>query len=174
MQDEFDKNKTIENDVEELLSSADTLICNTISKINDGLIALYWNIGKLVNDYKKKNNSSYGDRVIEKFSDELSIRHGKGFSKRSIRRMSQFNKIFENTTARSQSNKAINWPPVAKSQNITWSHIIELMKFNDIEIVNFYLNETENKKLSKRELISAIKSKSFEMFLILWEKSVTQ
>ena len=85
-----------EKDIERLVTSFDILINNTISKINYELINLYWSIGKLVNDYREENNSSYGDNVYTMFVDKLSFRYGKGFSHRNINNMCLFNKLFEN------------------------------------------------------------------------------
>lgn len=50
----INKNEEMEKDIDELILSADVLIGNTISKINYELINLYWSIGSLINDYKKK------------------------------------------------------------------------------------------------------------------------
>ena len=61
---------------------------------------------------------------------------------------------------RSKSNTNLN--PGSNFKNINWSHIRELLKFNDIKIINYYLDEVEIKKLSKRQLIEFIKSKSYE------------
>ena len=63
-----DKKETIEQDVDKLVSSADVLINNTISKINYELINLYWSIGKLVGDYQSEFVSNYGKDVIKRFS----------------------------------------------------------------------------------------------------------
>ena len=146
----LNKEEIIKKDVEKLISSADVLINNTISKINYELINLYWSIGKLVNDYRKENNSSYGDNVYTMFADKLSLKYGKGFSRRNINNMCLFNKLFE------------NWHARANYENISWTHIRELLKFKDMKVIDYYLNEIESKKLSTDELISVIKSKSFE------------
>ena len=92
----LNKNEIIEKDAEELFSSADILIENTISKINYELINLFWSIGKLVNDYWEEKNSSYGDSVYTMFADKLTLKYGKGFSRRNINNMCLFNKILEN------------------------------------------------------------------------------
>jgi len=146
----LDKKEKIEKDVEKLILSADLLIENTIVKINYELINLYWSIGKLVNDYRKENNSSYGDNVYTMFADSLRLKYGKGFTRRNINNMCLFNKLFE------------NWHLGANFKNINWSHIRELLKFKDAVIINFYLNEIENKNLTKDGLINIIKSSSFE------------
>ena len=93
------KKEIIEKDVAELVDKADILINNTIANINHELINLYWQIGKMIVEYKKGNNSKYGDTVVSNFSIELSIRYGKGFDKRNIfyiLRNSFFNKKQQN------------------------------------------------------------------------------
>ena len=154
------KKKIIEKDVDKLVYSVDLLINNTVAKINCELINLYWSIGKLVNDYRKENNSSYRDSVYTMFSNKLSIKYGKGFTRRNINNMCLFNRLFE------------NWHLGANFKNVSWSHIRELLKFKNIVIINFYLNEVENKKLTKDELISFIKCKSYERAIINQRKKI--
>lgn len=154
------KNVTTEKDVYTLVDKADILINESLLKINNELINLYWSIGKLVNDYRRENNSSYGDNVYVKFADKLSLKYGKGFSRRNINNMCLFHEIFSKLNPGSKINE--NWHPGANFKNICWTHIRELLKFKDIKVIEFYLNEVEKKQLSKRELIEFIKSKSFE------------
>ena len=144
------ENEIIEKDVSALVGKADKLINNNIIKINCELMNLYWSIGKLVGDYRSKSVSDYGKEVIKRFSEELYIKHGKSFNLRNIYHAIRFYEIFPNL------NLASNF------KNVNWSHIRELVKFKDIVIINFYLNEIENKNLTKDELINNIKSKSFE------------
>ena len=70
-------NKNVNKDVGDLLDKADILISNTASKINHELINLYWNIGKMIVEYKKDNNTKHGDSVINSFSIEVSLNYGK-------------------------------------------------------------------------------------------------
>ena len=112
----LDKKETIEEDVEKLVSSADILINNTISKINYELINLYWSIGKLVGDYQSESISNYGKDVIKRFSEELYIKHGKSFNLRNIYHAIRFYEIFPNL------NLGSNF------RNVSWSHIRELLK----------------------------------------------
>ena len=146
--------KTIEKDVESLINQADILINNTIININIELINLYWYIGKMVVEYKNVNNSQYGDRVVKNFSRELLLKHGAGFNYSNITRMINFYELFSKVA------------PGQQFKNISWTHIRELLKFNDIKIIEFYVNEVEKKRLSKRQLIELIKSKSFERTIV--------
>ena len=176
----IDKKEILERDVEVLVNKADVLINNTIRKINYEIINMYWNLGKMVSEYKKDNNSKYGDAVVKRFGEELYAKYGAGFNSRNIHRAIKFYELYpilnarskskkvnvrdqsheQKVTARSQSNQKI--PTWRKFQNITWSHIRELLKFKDVSMINYYLNEVENKRLSHRDLITEIKSKSFE------------
>ena len=59
----INKTEIMEKDVEELIGKADVIIENTISNIKKEKIVMYFNIGKMVTDYKKENNSKYGESV---------------------------------------------------------------------------------------------------------------
>lgn len=157
-------NEIVEKDVTELVERADILINKTITKINYELINLYWSIGKSVNDYRSEYNSNYGSEVIKKFSEELYIKYGKNFNLRNIYHSIRFYELFPILNLGSKSDE--NWYLGTKFKSINWSHIRELLKFKDIATIHFYLNEVENKNLTKDELINIIKSKSFERTII--------
>jgi len=140
----------IEEEVEKLIDKADVLIKNTIRNINHELINLYWSIGKLINEYRKTNNVNYGGKVYSDFADKLSLKYGMAFSRKNINNMCLFNKIFKSWNARSNF------------KNVSWTHIRTLLKFKDIKVIDFYLNEIENKDMSYRELLTYIESRAFE------------
>ena len=95
MKTETSENEIINNDMDKLLESAEILIENAIVKVNMEKINLYWNMGKLVNDYKIKNSSKYGDGVVKGFCEILSTKYGDGYSRRNINKMCLFNAVFE-------------------------------------------------------------------------------
>ena len=72
------------------------------------------------------------------------------------------------------SKSNTNWHARAKFENISWSHIRELLRFRDEKIINYYLNEIENKKLTIEELLFIIKSKSFERTISNQRKDKTK
>jgi len=84
------------NDVEILLNKADIIMINTIANINNELIKLYWSIGKMIVEYKKQNNSKYGDEVIKTFCEKLYAKYGAGFNKRNIFYSTKFYELFQN------------------------------------------------------------------------------
>ena len=48
------------------------------------------------------------------------------------------------------------------SHQSSWSHYVELLVLDDINIINYYITEIINKNLSVRELRSRVKSKEYE------------
>ena len=114
-----------------LLKSAEVLIENAIVNVNMEKINLYWNMGKLVNDYKIRNNSKHGDGVVKKFCEILSLKYGKGFNKSNIEKMCLFYQVFKNASARRHSMKSLSdivamwpqsenyWPYANKYKNIS-------------------------------------------------------
>ena len=72
-------NEIMEKEVELLINQTDIIIENTIKKINFETISMYWKLGKMIFEYKKEQNSKYGDSVVESFSSELSLKYGRGF-----------------------------------------------------------------------------------------------
>jgi len=154
----IDKNKLIEKDVAELVGKADILINDTIINISNELINLYWSIGKMIFEYKRVNNLQHGDSVVKNFSSELLLKHGAGFNYSNITRMINFYELFSKIA------------PGQQFKNSRWTHIRELLKFNDTKVIEFYLNEIEKKKLSKRQLIEFIKSKSYERTIVNQKK----
>ena len=111
---------------------------------------MYWQLGKIIFDYKKEHNSKHGDSVIESFSKELSLKYGSGFGLTNIKSSTNFYKILRKS------------PTSDDFKNITWSHCREIININNIEIVNFYLKEVSNKKLTIKELRKYVKSRSYE------------
>ena len=82
--------------------------------------------------------ASYGDAVLDKLSIKLTNEFGKGFSSRNLRTMRKFYLTYP------------IWKTV--SAKLSWSHYLELIKIEEEQKRNFYLNETINSRWSVREL----------------------
>ena len=169
-----DKNKIIESDVKLLVTRADGIIENTISNIKKEIIVMYFNIGKMIADYKVENSSKYGESVINDFVKELQLKYGAGFNKSNIYYAIKFYEMFSNFPLAGNSVES-NFPTSGNSvktifqpagnsmiQNITWSHIREILSLNNLDEINYYIKEVNNKEMTIKEIRSAIKSKSYE------------
>ena len=112
------KNKIIDNEVYERIKD--------YSKERNRVIT-YFEIGKLLNEAGKH----YGDNIIEEYSKKLVIEVGKKYNKRSLFRMKQFYNVF--------SNEKVS--PVGTQ--LTWSHYIELLSFNNYDKIQYYIQIIE-------------------------------
>ena len=162
----------VDKDVMELMGKADNIIVNTIRKIKHDVILMYFNIGKMICEFKEKNNSKYGDAVVKKFSEALSLKYGSGFNKTDTKYAIQFYMMFGKVRPAGESAKSRpadqldNFPFGENFNNITWSHITKVLRLSDVEKALYYLNEVEQKKLSKRELGANLKTYALERTMV--------
>jgi predicted nuclease of restriction endonuclease-like (RecB) superfamily len=63
-----------------------------VSAINTHLVETYWRIGQYIVEYEQNGSekAEYGKKLLENLSKDLSLLHGKGFSRSNIQRMRQF------------------------------------------------------------------------------------
>src|SRR5574344_1146593 len=102
----------------------------------------YYNVGKLLVDAQGgEDKNEYGNKLIKEYSKKLTLELGKGYSWRSLYKMRIFYLKFK-------SNNIL--PTV--SAKLEWSHFIELLTINDINIINYYIKITIEQNLSVREL----------------------
>lgn len=137
-------NKLINNnEINNIFDNIKELVINSRNKVyqtvNTEMLNLYWNIGKAIMEIQQGDKrASYGDALLEKLSQKLTVEFGKGFSKRNLERMRKFYIYF----------------PIATtvSSQLSWSHYLEIIKIEENAKRNFYKNEAINSKWSVREL----------------------
>lgn len=137
-------NKLINNnEINHIFDNIKELVINSRNKVyqtvNTEMLNLYWNIGKAIMEIQQGDKrASYGDALLEKLSQKLTVEFGKGFSKRNLERMRKFYIYF----------------PIATtvSSQLSWSHYLEIIKIEENAKRNFYKNEAINSKWSVREL----------------------
>lgn len=78
--------------VSALIRSAQGFVTQTINK---GMVMLYWQIGKTIQEEVIKNDrAEYGKRIVQTLSEELVFSYGKGYSRSNLTRMMEFYKCF--------------------------------------------------------------------------------
>ena len=127
----------------ELINNEITKRVKDYSK-NKSDLTTYYNVGKLLSEAGKH----YGEGIIKEYSNKLTKELGKGYSQRNLRNMRQFFKVSE------------KWQTM--SAKLSWSHYIELLSFDDINKINYYIKIVEQNNLSVRELRTRIKNKEYE------------
>lgn len=138
------KNEIIsESEVNELYNNIKKLIDysrnNMYRTINIEMINLYWNIGKIIVEKQEgKVRANYGDYLIESISNKLTDAYGKGFSKTNLKNMRMFYSLF----------------PIGQtlSDQLSWSHYLELIKIKDENKRNFYMQECINSKMGCKRI----------------------
>ena len=113
---------------------------------NKSDLSAYYNVGKLLSEAGKK----YGEGIIKKYSFRLNIEVGRGYSERNLRNMRQFYSLMQ------------KFDLADSVCQITWSHIIEIIWFQDLNKINYYINICIQQNLSVRNLKEKIKNNEYE------------
>ena len=106
----------------------------------------YYNVGKLL--YEAGNE--YGEKIIENFSSKLIVEVGKKYDRSTLFKIRKFYLIFSNQ----------NVAPLVPQ--LCWSQCLLLLPLNDINKINYYIEQVEFRNLSKRQLEEIIKNKEYE------------
>ena len=114
--------------------------------INKSDLITYYNIGKILNEAGNK----YGEKIIETYSYKLINEVNKKYNKSTLFKMKKFYLIF--------SNKKV--APLVPQ--LSWSHCLLLIPMKNIDKINYYINQTAQRNLSKRNLQKIIKSNEYE------------
>ena len=106
----------------------------------------YYNVGKLLSEAGKH----YGEGIIKEYSKRLTEELGKKYTVRTLFRIRQFYILF--------SNEKVSALPT----QLTYGHYVELLPYDNINKINYYIKITEEQNLSVRQLRERIKSNEYE------------
>ena len=83
------------------------------AEISRVMIETYWNLGRRIVEEEQKGNkrAEYGAQIIDSHSDALTLKYGKGFSKRNLAYMRTFYQVLPDL-------KILQ----TRLQNLSWSH----------------------------------------------------
>ena len=108
--------------------------------VNSQLLETYWQIGQHIVEFEQGGNAraAYGKALISTLAKDLSLLHGKGFSRSNIVYMRLL---------------YLRYPISQKpSHQLSWSHFVELLKIEDDLERKFYENQTIAEKWSIPQL----------------------
>ena len=111
---------------------------------NKSDLKTYYNVGKLLSEAGKH----YGEGIIKKYAIKLTREFGKGYTSKSLFKYRKFYFFSEKVST--------------VSRLLTWSHYDLLLKFDDINKINYYISITEKQNLSVRNLREKIKNNEYE------------
>ena len=102
--------------------------------VNVHITETYWQIGHDIVEFEQggKARAEYGKALLPSLSHDLTLRHGKGFSRSNLIRMRQL---------------YLEYPISAKpSHQLSWSHYVELLKIDDKLERSFYEQQAIHEK----------------------------
>jgi predicted nuclease of restriction endonuclease-like (RecB) superfamily len=108
--------------------------------VNECIIDTNWDIGKFIVEFEQEGNSraKYGVNLLDNLSKDLTLRHGRGFSRSNLNYMRLFYLLFPNCET--------------LSHNLSWSHYCELVKIDNELERGFYYQQNLLENWSVREL----------------------
>jgi len=127
---------------------------DALKKVNQELIILYQDIGKIIVTRQKENN--WGNAIVETLAKDLQNEFPgiRGFSARNLWLMRTFYVEYKN-------NPKLQ-PLVAE---ISWSHnIVLIQKVKDLDVREFYIKMTKRFGWTRNVLIHQIENQSFEKY----------
>lgn len=120
--------------------------------VNSEMSALYWNIGKRINDEVLNNQrADYGEQIVKSLSAQLSEEYGNGWSEKQLRHCLRFAETFPDIQIVSTL-----W------RQLSWSHLKELIYINDGLKREFYIEMCKLEKWSVRTFRVRVDSMLYE------------
>ncbi|MGI9210919.1 MAG: PDDEXK nuclease domain-containing protein, partial [Methylococcaceae bacterium] len=122
--------------------------------INTVLIESYWQVGQHIVEFEQqgRQRAAYGKALLEALARDLTLRHGRGFSRSNLNYMRLFYQRYPNAICEQASHK------------LSWSHYIELLKVDDELERSFY----EQQAIAERWSVPELKrQKAASLFLRL-------
>jgi len=127
-------------------------------QVNFIMVEAYWNIGKKIVEQEQngEERASYGQYLIKELSKKLTNDFGKGFNTTNLKMMRQFYKTFPNSHT--------------LCDQLSWSHYRLLIRLENENSRNYYMQESAKANWSVRALERQIGTHYYERLLASKEK----
>ena len=130
--------------------------------VNTAMVQAYWQIGRLImeDEQEGEQRAKYGKKVLEELADRLTAEFGKGFTVTNLKYMRSFYRAFPNGHA--------------LRDELCWTHYRLLLKVENPDARNWYMNEAAVENWSSRQLERQISVLYYERMLQSADKQSTQ
>lgn len=116
------------------------------------MVEAYWNIGRIIVEKQSGNKKAeYGTALLKNLSKEMTKEFGKGFTVANLKNMRQFYLTFPKS--------------YALRSELSWTHYRLLMRIENENARNFYIEETIKSNWSTRQLERQITTLFYERIL---------
>ena len=141
----------IYSDIAKLLNIARAKAYHTVNSI---MVETYWKIGRRIVEEEQggASRAEYGTKLIENLSRYLTDTFGKGFSEANLQNMRNFYLVYPEF-------------PRQCLGNLSWSNIARIIRIDNPDERNYYLNEAASQNWSYRQLERNIKSGYYHRLL---------
>ena len=120
--------------------------------VNSAMVQAYWEIGQEIHKACGENDrAEYGKKLLEYLSEHLTKEFGKGFTVANLKNMRQFYLTFPNG--------------YALRSELSWTHYRLLMRVENENAREFYMQEAVKSQWSTRQLERQINSFFYERLL---------
>ena len=132
---------------------------NAAIAVNKELLLANWQTGQYIVEFEQsgKQRAEYGSYLLVNLSKDLTVRHGKGFSRSNLTYMRKLYLAF----------------PICEtlSHILTWSHYFEILKCDNPLEMQFYFHEAIKERWSVRELKRQMKTSLFQRIALSTDKA---
>lgn len=127
--------------------------------VNSAMVQSYWEIGRLIVEHEQQGEkrAAYGKQQLQSLSAALTAQFGKGFDVRNLRNMRLFYLNFPNRNA--------------VRTELSWTHYRSLLRLENEQARQWYLNEAINQNWSARALDRQISVLYYERLLSSQDKN---
>ena len=127
--------------------------------VNSAMVQAYWQIGRIIVEHEQNGSlrAEYGKAVLQGLSERLTEEFGKGFDTRNLRNMRSFYLAF----------------PIrnALRTELTWTHYRALLRVENEDARNWYIEECIRSGWSSRQLERQISTLYYERLLASRDKT---
>ena len=142
-------NEKFYNEIKNILNIARNKVYKTANFV---MVEAYWNIGKSIIEAQGGNEKAeYGAGLIKELSKQMTQDFGKGFTVTNLKYMRQFYLMFPNSHA--------------LRDELSWTHYRLLIKVENDNARDFYMQEAAKSQWSTRQLERQINSFFYERLL---------
>ena len=140
-------------EVKELLAQARR---RAIRAVNSAMVEVYWEIGRRIVEEEQGGSAQavYGSGLLTQLSKELTAEFGNGFSYANLRNFRQFYLTYPYPENR-----------YALRSNLSWTHHRTIMRVDDPDARQYYLETCTKENWSSRTLERQIKTNTYQRLL---------
>ena len=176
--------KDVYGAIRDILNEAHATVYHAV---NISMVRAYWNVGRIIveEEQQGKERAKYGKGLILELSARLTKEFGKGFDASNLKRMRQFYLLFPKGAAvkhqprplqksaavrRQLPDSAIQEKYPAMRSELSWTHYKLLIRIENPQAREWYMNEAADCGWSTRALERQINSFYYERLLVSRDK----